>query len=311
MSRQTPFNGLVVATITPMSDDGERVDLAAATALAEWLVERGVDGLFVAGTTGEAVFLSDDERVALTQALVRGVKGRIPVAVQVTTATTQGTQEALRAVAEVGVDAVACVTPWYYRLDEPALRGFYRAVASAAGDMPVYLYNIPARTGNRISAALARELAMAFENVAGIKDSSGDMRSLLDLLEVREALAAARAFAVLAGSDTLSLAFMRAGGDGVVSGTASVVPEPFVELFRAIRQGDRAGQSRWYAVVRRVAALLGEGDRLDLFKAVAQDRGLGGGSVRLPLTQCSRSEAAPVIERLRAIWADEGWTWRW
>lgn len=308
--RRASLQGLVVATITPMSDDGERIDLIAAGDLAAWLGEKGVDGVFVGGTTGEGALLTRDERIALAEAVVRAVDGRIAVAAQVTENTSRGTYLGLQAVTAVGVDAVACVTPWYYQLDESALRRFYEFVASGAGRTPLYLYNIPARTGNRITPSLVRDLALSLENVVGIKDSSGDMQLLLDLLDVRQELSATRPFAVLAGSDALSLPFMLAGGQGIVSGTASVVPEPFVALFSALRHGDAQRQARLYAMVRLISVMLGAGSRLDLLKAVGRDRGLCGSGVRGPLIPCRESDSAAVLEQLRAIYAQEGWPWR-
>lgn len=313
---QGPLGGLVAATVTPMDARGVGIDSGAMRELAAFLAERGVRGLFVAGTTGEGPLLDESERLSVAQAALEGGGGRVAVVLQATLPSTQATVRLVREAGSQGIPAVAAVTPWFYPLGEAALESFYDALADAAGDVALYLYNIPQRAGNAISPGLAERLARRHPAVAGIKDSSGDMESLLRFLEVAERLGGqgagvgSRRFSVFAGADHLALPFLRSGGAGIVSGNAGVAPEPFVALFRAVESGDERLAERMFALVRRVCDLLGGGLRLDYYKAVLEARGLRAGRVRPPLAHGEPGELAAVVARLRELYEAEGWPWR-
>jgi 4-hydroxy-tetrahydrodipicolinate synthase len=256
------------AISTPFGADGA-VDLDAFGAHLAWLAEAGLDGVFVAGTTGEGVLLEDDEVAALVQRAA-GQEGGLRVVAQVGRPSTRATVRLAQRAIELGADAVAAYVPWFYPATEADVRGHFLALLEAAGDVPAFLYNIPRRTVNDLSPELLAELAGA--GFAGMKDSTGDFarhEAYLDALDGRE-------FELYVGSEPLALRAYRRGAAGAVTGLAGCRPELFAALRTAIESGDdgaaegvqeeiatakagvEAEGSTVAAVKRRVAAALAE-----------------------------------------------------
>jgi dihydrodipicolinate synthase/N-acetylneuraminate lyase len=159
---------LLAAITTPFGADGG-VDLDAFEAHVRWLGEVGLDGLFVAGTTGEGVLLEDDEVEALATRAVAAA-GSLQVIVQVGRPSTRATVALARRALEAGAHGVAAYVPWFYPVTQEQVRAHFLALLEAAGDVPAFIYNIPPRTVNDLSPETACELARA--GFAGMKDST-------------------------------------------------------------------------------------------------------------------------------------------
>lgn len=292
------LSGVVVPMLTPMTADGEALNLAAVAPLIDFLVEKGIDGLFIAGTTSEGPLLSLDERRQLARVSVEAARGRIPVVLQVGSITTQDAVCLARYAAEVGTDAVACVAPYYYAYEEAELERYFLGVAEAVPELPVYLYDIPSRTANPVSTALAQRLRESTPNIVGIKDSTGDMVQLLDYLSLKD-------FTVLSGSDVLAAAAIQAGAAGIVSGLAGIVPEPFVAMWRAWQRDDQKAFLNCYEVILRVAPILRHGAQFGLLKGVAsRQASIDLGSARPPQAPVSPEKLAEVWGKLEPLLRD-------
>lgn len=290
------LHGVIAATVTPLDNTGERVDLAAARALTAALVERGVHGLFILGTTGEGLLLSREERQAVLEAVLPAAQG-VPVAVHVGALTTATACDLARHAARVGAAAVAAIPPSYYAVTRGELLAHYRAIAAAAAQVPVYLYNIPSHARNDVTPELVHDLRAAIPAVAGIKDSTGEPGRVQRLLE-----AGGPGFAVINGSDELDLAALQGGAQGIVASGAGLFPELYLALYAAWREQRLADAE---AAQRRIVAMqqtLGNGTRLGWYKEVWRLRGLPLGGVRAPLLPATAEEA----ERVRAGLASLG-----
>src|SRR5574341_391325 len=209
-----PLAGIVAALLTPMRDGGTRIDPEAASRLASWLVERGVHGLYVAGTTGEGLYLTPEEHRELTQAVVKAARG-IPVAVHVGARTTTLAVQLARQAVQAEATAVAAIPPPYYSLRQEELLAYFTAIGKAAEPLPLYLYNIPSHARNDLPPALVREIRRAVPTLAGIKDSSGFPGRIADLIRTM-----GPDFAVVCGNDEMDLAAFRGGAAGVVASGA-------------------------------------------------------------------------------------------
>lgn len=294
--RAERLRGVVVAMPTPMEASGA-IDLVALPRLVTWLIGKGVDGLFVCGTTGEGPLLDDGERVAVTRSAVDAASGQVPIVAQVGATTTTRTTELARRCADAGADALAVVTPYYFRYREEELKTHYAAVAAAVPDHPVLAYNIPALTGNALTPSVVRGLR-TLPNLVGMKDSTGDEYGLLQLAE-----AGGPAFRLIVGADLLVLEVLAMGWAGMISGPAGAIPEPYVALWKAAASGPGGpgspaqGKARdWHAIAaayRQVATAchaLRNGSDIPRIKAALHIRGVIGPHARKPLQPIPDSE---------------------
>lgn len=201
------FGTVITAMVTPFTADGA-LDLGAAADLARWLVENGNDGLVVAGTTGESPVLTDDERIDLFRA-VRGAV-EVPVIAGATTNDTAHSVEMTKAAADVGVDAILAVVPYYNKPTQAGLDLHFRAVAEAS-ELPVMLYDVPGRTGRKLTTETTLRLAREVPNIVALKDAGGDPAETARLISE-----APEGFEVYSGDEPLSLAFAAVGAVGTV-----------------------------------------------------------------------------------------------
>jgi len=218
---------------TPFADDGS-VALDAFAEHVAWLADAGLDGVFVAGTTGEGVLLESDEIAALTERARMSSPPTLRVIAQVGRPSTRATAALARRAIEAGADAVAAYVPWFYPATDADVRTHFEGLLEAAGETPAFLYNIPRRTVNDLSAELAGELAAA--GFAGMKDSTADFARHEGYLDATRD----RGFELYIGAEPLVLRACRAGAAGAITGLAGARPELFVRLREALAAGDDA-----------------------------------------------------------------------
>jgi 4-hydroxy-tetrahydrodipicolinate synthase len=222
---------VLAAITTPFGADGE-LDLDAFAAHVRWLDEEGLDGLFVAGTTGEGVLLEPEEVEALARRAVEAA-GSLRVIVQVGRASTRATVALARRALDAGAHGVAAYVPWFYPVAPEQARSHFLALLEAAGEAPAFLYNIPPRTVNDLPPSLAGDLARA--GFAGMKDSTGDFA------RHEEYLAAVRdveSFELYTGTEPQMVDAVRAGSTGSINGLSNCRPELFAALRSALAAGE-------------------------------------------------------------------------
>ena len=232
------------AITTPFAADGS-VDLDAFGSHLAWLAEAGLDGVFVAGTTGEGVLLEEDEVAALVERAAGGAAPGLRVIAQVGRPSTRATVRLARRAIGLGADAVAAYVPWFYPAGDAEARTHFLALLEAAGDTPAFTYNIPRRTVNDLTPELLAELARA--GFGGMKDSTDDFarhEAYLDALD-------ARPFELYVGSEPLVLRAFRRGAAGAITGLAGCRPELFAALREALEAGDDATAEELQARISR------------------------------------------------------------
>lgn len=286
------IQGVIVPMLTPFNKSGS-VDLGAIDHLVDHLVGHGVHGLFPAGTTGEGPLLSQEERRMVAEQTVRAVHGRVPVIIHTGALSTRDTLELTSHAHEIGADAAAIIPPYFYRLTDLAFARHVIQVAEAVPDLPIFLYNNPAVTPNLITADMVLALAQQIPNLAGLKDSSG---SLETLVECQSRLP--EGFVTAVGSDSLILSGIAMGLDGCISGNANVFPELVVALYNATRAADLDTARVLQHRLNQVRRVLKDGRDLSLFKGVLARKGLSLGAVRSPLLQASDAEIDACMEAL-------------
>lgn len=227
------FHGSLVATITPMHDDGS-IDEAALERFIEWQIAEGTHGLVPVGTTGESPTLSHEEHKRVVELTVRIAAKRVPVIAGAGSNATAEAVELARHAQSVGADGVLVVTPYYNKPTQDGLILHYTAIADAI-DIPVIIYNIPSRSVIDMSVATMATLAR-HRNIAGVKDATANLTRPL-----HTTAACGPDFCQLSGEDHTALAFLAAGGHGCISVSANIAPRLCAELHNSWQRGDLAG----------------------------------------------------------------------
>jgi 4-hydroxy-tetrahydrodipicolinate synthase len=282
------FRGTCTALVTPFSEHG--IDFNALDRLLETQLEAGVEALVAGGTTGEAATLTHDELLALVAHCVRFCEGRTKLIAGTGGNDTRKAAETARAAAALGADALLCVTPYYNRCTQAGLLAHYEAIARAT-ELPILLYNVPARTNVRIEPETCAALA-GLPTVAGIKEADPDVGRVGKLHAL-----CGEDFPVYCGCDDRILPFMVSGALGAVSVLSNLRPKAVKELTDAALRGEYA---RALALQREqqplIEALSAAVNPIPIKTALALV-GMDCGLCRLPLTPAS----AELTERLREM----------
>lgn len=289
------FTGSMVALVTPMQQDaaGQAVlDLEALRALIDWHLEAGTDGLVLLGTTGEAPTITGAERVTLIETTVAHLKHRLPLIVGSGTNSTAHSIELTQQAMELGADACLLVTPYYNKPTQSGLLQHFSAIAQAV-PIPQILYNVPGRTGCDLANSTVAQLAQQ-ANIVGIKDATGDVSRLPELL------ALGGKFDCLSGDDATGCEFIQQGGHGVVSVTANVAPHSMQAMVRhAIDKEDAQATTLNQQLDGLHRHLFVESNPIPVKWLLAQ-MGRMQPTLRLPLTELDAALQADLLAAAKA-----------
>lgn len=286
------LSGSITALATPFSDDGT-LDLRAWAQMLEKQIAAGSAAVVVAGSTGEAAALTDDEYDTLLVEAVRVVAGRIGVIAGTGLSNTAKTIAQTRHAAGLGAQAALVVTPPYVRPTPAGLVAHYRAVA-AEGGLPVILYNVPGRTGVDMAPETVAEL-VDVDGIVGLKEARGDAGRWAALAPL-----ARPDFALLSGDDPTFVDAMRAGASGVVSVASNVVPASFARIVDDARRGDFKAAEARDALLRPLYDFLGCAPNPIPLKALLKAQGLGA-DLRLPLLPLEAPHMASLPAMLSLV----------
>jgi 4-hydroxy-tetrahydrodipicolinate synthase len=291
----TFVRGVIPALVTPMRSD-ESVDRDGLAALLDYVIKHGVHGVFTVGTAGESWALTPEEKGQIFEWTVALTDGRVPVYVGTGANTTgeavQLSQEAQRA----GADCLSVMTPYFVTPDEAQMHAHFSAVAESV-DLPILLYDLPARTGNSLSVDLVLRLAGDHANIVGIKDSSGDFTQSLEYLR-----RAPDGFKLIMGRDTLIYAALAHGAAGAIAASANVAPELGVGIYECYRNGDPSGALDFQKRLAPLRLAFGLGAHPAMLKAGAELMGVPAGPPRRPVTRLNEDE----MGALQRILSDMG-----
>lgn len=285
--------GIIVPMITPF-DQKEQVDYHALKKMVNYLINEGVHGLFPLGSTGEGYALSFEQKKAIIETVLETTNQRVPVYAGTGAITTKESIQLTQMAAELGVDAVSVITPYFISPNEEELYHHFQAI-SASTDLPMIIYNNPDRTGIDLSINLIVRLSQ-IDNITGIKDSSGDMTKAAEIIRCTK-----DDFAVLAGRDTLIYGFLAIGGKGAVAATANIVPRLVVAIYESYQKGDYQAslEAQFKLAPLRIAFQLGS------FPVIIKEglklRGIDVGNTLRPIEPISpeaREELKQIIKKI-------------
>jgi len=291
------FSGIIPPVVTPL-DENERVDEGAMRALVRHLIQSGVHGIFVLGSTGEFAHLTDDEKRRAIDVVVSEVNGEVPVLVGVTEAGTKRSIFWAKEAQRFGANGVVAAPPFYYRLSDAEIENHYRALSSEC-ELPILIYHIPSTTKVRFSLELIERLAEA-PNIVGIKDSTGDLPFVLNLVDQMNG----RNFLVFQGHDALLAPTLLYGAHGGINSSANLVPSWFVALYDAARRGEATSALAWQRKINELVRLLETMTFLPALKMSLHLKGLIRPFISapfLPLPESQRENLLTVLKGMGVI----------
>lgn len=286
------IKGIIAPILTPM-DEQENVNTTELRRQVDRLIDAGIHGIFAFGTNGEGYILSEAEKELVLQTVIEQTAGRVPVYAGSGCVSTRDTIRMSRRAKDMGADVLSIITPWFAAASWEELVEHYTAVAKAV-DMPIVLYNIPARTGNALQPATVERLS-AVENIVGAKDSSGNFDNMLQYIERTKD----RSFAVLSGNDSLILWNLLAGGTGGIAGCANVFPKNMVEIYEAFQRGDLERARICQDNIRAFRNCFKYGNPNTIVKTAAAMQGWPVGGCRKPFDHVSDEGKRAIWEVLR------------
>ena len=279
--------GLITPVVTALTED-EKFNPGVYADFIDHLITAGVDGIFPLGTNGEFYAFSQEEKLEIIRAAVRAVNGRVPVYAGTGCVTTKETIEFSKKAADLGVSCLSVITPYFIAASQDEIYEHFSAVAEAV-DLPILLYNIPARAGNSIAPTTVKRL-LAHKNIIGIKDSSGNFDNTLKYIENTEP-----DVQVLAGSDSLILWTLMAGGTGAISGCSNVFPELMGSIYDLWARGDIRAANEAQKKIRAFRNVMQMGNPNSVVKCAVNMRGMKVGPARQP-SNCTDPKILKALE---------------
>ena len=230
---KTNIKGVGVALITPFKDSGE-IDFEALERLLNRVISGGADYLVVLGTTAETPTLSAEERIAVTKFVIEKNNGKLPIVLGIGGNCTADVVRSIQTTDLEGVDAILSVTPYYNKPSQEGIYQHYKTIAEAS-PRPIVMYNVPGRTGVNMTAETTLRIAKDFQNVIAIKEASGNITQMDDIIKNKPAN-----FDVISGDDGITFPLITLGAVGVISVIGNAFPREFSRMTRLALQGDFA-----------------------------------------------------------------------
>jgi len=298
MARRTLlFRGTGTALVTPFRKDGG-VDEVVLRELVDRQIKAGVEALVPVGSTGEGATLNEEEQAHVIESVVEQAHGRVPV---IAGASSNATVRAVALAKEAkhrGADAILTVAPFYNKPTQEGLYQHFSAIADAV-EMPIVVYNVPGRTASNIEAATQLRLAEEIPYIAGVKEASGNLAQIMEVLHHRPA-----GFGVWSGDDNLTLPLVALGADGIISVVSNEVPKEFGDMVRAALKGKyEKARALHFRLLHLMNVNFVESNPIPVKAAMAK-MDLLEEVYRLPLTplsDASRAKLEKTLKQLRLV----------
>lgn len=283
------FGTVGVAMVTPFTESGD-IDIAAGREVAAYLVDKGLDSLVLAGTTGESPTTTAVEKLELLKAVREEVGDRAKLIAGVGTNNTRTSVELAEAAASAGADGLLVVTPYYSKPSQEGLLAHFGAIA-AATEVPICLYDIPGRSGIPIESDTMRRLS-ELPTILAVKDAKGDLVAATSLIKET-------GLAWYSGDDPLNLVWLALGGSGFISVIGHAAPTALRELYTSFEEGDLVRAREINAKLSPLVAAQGRLGGVSLAKAALRLQGINVGDPRLPIMAPNEQELEALREDMK------------
>lgn len=286
------FEGAGVALVTPMNEDGS-VNYTKLKELLEFQVANATDAIIICGTTGEASTLSEEEHLECIRYTCEVIAGRIPVIAGTGSNCTASAIYLSKEAEKCGADGLLVVTPYYNKATQNGLKAHFKAIAGAVS-IPVILYNIPGRTGTRMTPQTVVDLCTEVPNIVGVKDATGDISEVAEVMSLSKGKVD-----LYSGNDDQITAVMSLGGKGVISVLSNILPKETHDIAASYLQGDAAKSCELQlSYIPLIQALFCEVNPIPVKRAM-NFMGMEVGSLRLPLTEMEDANAERLLQEMK------------
>lgn len=292
--KQNIFRGLGVALITPFTESGE-VDYNALGNLVEYQISNGADFLCILATTSESPCLSKQEKLDIQHFIVNLVDRRVPIVIGCGGNNTYAIAEELRNGDFNGIDGILSVCPYYNKPSQEGLYQHFKTLACAT-ELPVILYNVPGRTGINMTAETTLRLANDCENIVAIKEASGNLEQIDDILKNKP-----EGFAVLSGDDSLTFPMLAGGAEGVISVIGNALPKEFSQMISLEQEGKYEEAVKIHHSLTELYKLLFVDGNPAGVKAVLTEMGYIKNVLRLPLVPARETTVQKISQSLQEL----------
>ena len=292
--------GIITPILTPMYED-ESINFDELRSQVERLIAAGVSGLFCFGTNGESYILSEAEKYAILEAVIHQAAGRVPIYAGTGCPGTRDTIRMSRRAKELGADVLSIICPYFAAANQTEIYNHFAAVARAV-ELPIVIYNIPARTGNRVAPETVGALARDFANIVGVKDSSGDF---LNMQQYFEATRFREDFSVLSGNDALILDNLVNGGAGAIAGCSNIYPKTICSIVELFRKGELGRALEVQRSLIPLRSTFRYGNPNTMIKCATRLLGYPVGECRAPFNSIS-PEGVEALKKVLADGAQKG-----
>jgi len=289
--KNTIFEGVATALVTPMNEDGS-INYDRLKTLIDEQIEAGIPALVICGTTGESATMTLEEHSEVIRVAIKHAAGRVKIIAGAGSNDTACAADLAKEAEEAGADALLIVTPYYNKATQGGLVAHYKYIAERVS-LPIILYNVPSRTGCNIKPETYAKLA-EIDNIVAIKEANGDISS-----DVKTRLLCGDKLDIYSGNDDQIVPIMSLGGKGVISVLSNVMPKETVELCDKMLNGDLEGAAAMQIELSSlIDALFIEVNPIPVKEAMNL-MGLGMGPLRLPMTPMEENTKAVLVNELK------------
>lgn len=287
------FKGAGVAIVTPMHENG-RVNYEKLEELIEFQIANSTDAIIICGTTGESSTMTHGEHLKTIEFTINKVAKRVPVIAGTGSNCTETAIMMSKEAASYGADALLVVTPYYNKATQNGLIAHYTAIAEAVPETPIIMYNVASRTGCNIQPATAVKLAKNVKNIVGIKEASGNLSQVAQLMSMADG-----GLELYSGNDDQVLPILSLGGYGVISVLSNVAPKETHDMVQKFMDGDVKGATEiQLKAIPLVNALFSEVNPIPV-KAALNLMGMEVGPLRMPLTEMEDANKAVLAQAMK------------
>ena len=288
------LKGLGVAIITPFKEDFS-VDFRALTKLINHVIDGGVDYIVSLGTTGESVVLNDQEKISVIEHTINTVEKRVPICLGIGGNDTMAIVDKIKKTNFSNISAILSVSPYYNKPSQEGIFLHYKLI-SESSSVPIILYNVPGRTSSNIEASTTLKLASKFSNIIGIKEASGDLSQISQIIKNKP-----KNFNVISGDDDLTNQIIKNGGDGVISVVGQCLPELFSKMVHeALNKNFSISDKISFELSNFIQSLFKNGNPSGI-KSALNHLNICENILRLPLTSLKDEDYNKLISELIRI----------